>query len=423
MNCVFKNARVFVGDSFLNLDLLADDGKLILNESSTVYSHEIPVIDCTGKFIFPGFADVHVHLREPGFFYKETIFSGTMAAAHGGFTDICAMPNLAPVPDSREHLAEELSIIERDAQVRVWPYGAITAGRKGEKLADMEALAPDVVAFSDDGSGVQDEGIMREAMAEAKRLGKIIAAHCEVNELLHGGYIHAGEYARRHGHRGISTESEWRQIARDIELAAATGCAYHVCHISCAESVELIRQAKRSGVNISCETAPHYLYFCDENLQEDGRFKMNPPLRNRRDMQALLDGVADGTVDMIATDHAPHSAEEKSRGLKESAMGVVGLETSFAASYTKLVCEKILPLEKLIALMHTNPAKRFGIGHGIYDGADADFTVFDLSQAYKVEPEEFLSKGKATPFTGETLFGRCLMTVCGGKTVWKEGEK
>lgn len=423
MNFVLKNAKVFVGNSFSNVDVMVNSGTVSICESGTVYSSEAPVIDCAGKFIFPGFADVHVHLREPGFFYKESIATGTKAAARGGFTDVCAMPNLDPVPDSAAHLEAQLEIIRRDACVNVHPYGSITIDRKGEKLADMAAMAEYAVAFSDDGSGVQDDGMMREAMLEAKRLDKIIAAHCEVNELLRGGYIHDGEYAKAHGHKGICSESEWKQIERDLKLAAETGCKYHVCHISCAESVDIIRQAKKSGVDVTCETAPHYLVFCDEDLQEDGRFKMNPPLRSRRDMEALIEGIVDGTVDVIATDHAPHSAEEKSRGLKDSAMGIVGLETSFAASYTRLVKEGIITIERLIELMQTNASRRFGIGHGLYDGAGADFTVFDLEQSYIVDADEFLTKGRATPFIGRNLYGRCLMTVCGGKIVWEEGRK
>ncbi|MDD6189003.1 MAG: dihydroorotase [Clostridiales bacterium] len=423
VNCVFKSAEVFLGNSFSTVDVIVDNGTVSICDIGAGYSSGTPVFDCAGKYIFPGFADVHVHLREPGFFYKESIATGTMAAARGGFTDVCAMPNLDPVPDSIDHLEVQMDIIRRDACINVHPYGAITIDRKGEKLSDMASMARYAVAFSDDGSGVQNDGMMREAMLEAKRLNKIIAAHCEVNELLRGGYIHDGEYARAHGHKGICSESEWRQIARDIELAAETGCKYHVCHISCAESVELIRQAKKSGVDITCETAPHYLVFCDEDMQEDGRFKMNPPLRSRRDMDALIEGIVDGTIDMIATDHAPHSAEEKSRGLRDSAMGVVGIETSFAACYTKLVREGIIPLTKLVELMHTNPSKRFGIGHELYEGAGADFTVFDLEKSYIVNENEFLSKGRATPFIGKTLYGRCLMTVCGGEIVWEEGKK
>ena len=423
MNCVFRNAKVYVGNSFSNVDVMVNGGAVSICECNAEYPTGTPVIDCAGKFIFPGFADVHVHLREPGFFYKESIATGTKAAARGGFTDVCAMPNLDPVPDSIEHLEVQLDIIRKDACINVYPYGAITIDRKGDRLADLEAMAKYAVAFSDDGSGVQDSGIMREAMAEARRLDKIIAAHCEVNELLRGGYIHDGGYAKLHGHKGICSESEWKQIERDIELAAAIGCKYHVCHISCRESVEIIREAKKSGVDISCETAPHYLVFCDEDLQENGRFKMNPPIRSRRDMEALLEGIVDGTIDMIATDHAPHSAEEKGRGLRDSAMGVVGIETSFAASYTKLVKEGIITLEKLMQLMQGNASKRFGIGHGIYDGAAADFTIFDLESSYIVDENEFLSKGRATPFSGKTLYGRCLMTVCGGEIVWEEGRK
>lgn len=422
MYCVLKNASVFSGDSFLKTSLLLQGGILsFVNESD--FPADAPVIDCSGKFIFPGFADVHVHLREPGFFYKESIKTGTMAAARGGFTDVCSMPNLDPVPDCAENLKKQLDIISRTSCINVHPYGAISRGRRGEKLADMAGMAKNAVAFSDDGSGVQDAGLMREAMQEAKRLDKIIAAHCEVNELLSGGYIHDGVYAKTHGHRGICSESEWRQIERDIDLAAAVGCKYHVCHISCKESVKLIAEAKKSGVDISCETAPHYLTFCDDDLIEDGRFKMNPPLRSREDMEALIAGVADGTVDMIATDHAPHSAEEKKRGLENSAMGVVGLETSFAASYTALVKSGVISLERLIELMSVNPSRRFNIGHGIYNGAAADFTLFDLDEKYTVSSAEFLSKGRATPFEGRELYGRCLMTVCGGETVWKEGKK
>ena len=423
MDCVFKNAKVFVGNSFSDVDVMVNGSTVSICTSDTVYPDGISVIDCAGKYIFPGFADVHVHLREPGFFYKESIENGTKSAARGGFTHVCTMPNLDPVPDSVENLEVQLEIIRRDACVNVYPYGSITVGRKGETLSDMTAMADYVVAFSDDGSGIQNETVMREAMLEAKRLDKIIAAHCEVNELLRGGYIHDGNYAAAHGHKGICSESEWQQIARDIELAAETGCKYHVCHISCKESVDIIRKAKNAGVDITCETAPHYLVFCDEDLQEDGRFKMNPPLRSREDMEALIEGIKDGTIDMIATDHAPHSAEEKSRGLKDSAMGIVGLETSFAASYTRLVKGGVISLEKLIELMHTNPAKRFNIGHGISNGASADFTVFDLDSSYVVNGDDFRTKGRATPFIGKELYGRCVMTVCGGEIVWEEGRK
>ena len=363
--------------------------------------------------VFPGFADVHVHLREPGFSYKETIASGTRAAAHGGYTAVCAMPNLNPVPDTDEHLKVQEEIIEKDACIHVYPYGAITLGEKGETLAELEVMAPRVCAFSDDGRGVQDRAMMKEAMLEAKRLGKIIAAHCEDNGLLHGGYIHDGQYARAHGHRGICSESEWGPIQRDLELAAETGCAYHVCHISAKESVALIRQAKQSGVNVTCETGPHYLTLDDGDLQEDGRFKMNPPLRDRSDRESLLEGLLDGTIDMIATDHAPHSLEEKSRGLEKSAMGVTGIETAFPVLYTKLVKPGILSLERLVELLAVNPRKRFGLP--ISD----DWSVWDLDEAYTVDPKDFLSQGKASPFTGMEVYGRCVMTVCDGNVVWK----
>lgn len=367
--------------------------------------------------IVPGLCDVHVHFREPGFSYKETIASGSAAAAHGGYTAVCTMPNLDPVPDSAEHLQVQLDAIKRGAAIKVLPYGAITVGEKGEKLADMEAMSDKVCAFSDDGKGVQNDEMMREAMTAAKRLGKIIAAHCEDNSLLFGGYIHDGEYAKAHGHRGISSASEYKQIERDLRLAEETGCAYHVCHISTKESVELIRQAKARGVDVTCETAPHYLVLCDEDMQEDGRFKMNPPLRSLEDKQALIEGIKDGTIDMIATDHAPHSAEEKGRGLEKSLMGVVGLETAFPALYTELVTKNIITLERLVELMSFKPKERFGID------TNNDFAVFDISEAYKIDPEDFLSMGRATPFAGREVFGRCLLTVHNGKVVYKAEDR
>ena len=367
--------------------------------------------------IVPGLCDVHVHFREPGFSYKETIASGSAAAAHGGYTAVCTMPNLDPVPDSAEHLQVQLDAIKRGAAIKVLPYGAITVGEKGEKLADMEAMSDKVCAFSDDGKGVQNDEMMREAMTAAKRLGKIIAAHCEDNSLLFGGYIHDGEYARMHGHRGISSASEYKQIERDLRLAEETGCAYHVCHISTKESVELIRQAKARGVYVTCETAPHYLVLCDEDMQEDGRFKMNPPLRSREDKKALIEGIKDGTIDMIATDHAPHSAEEKGRGLEKSLMGVVGLETAFPVLYTELVRKNIITLERLVELMSFKPKERFGID------TNNDFAVFDISEAYKIDPENFLSMGRATPFAGREVFGRCLLTVHNGKVVYKAEDR
>lgn len=363
--------------------------------------------------IVPGLCDVHVHFREPGFSYKETIASGSAAAAHGGYTAVCTMPNLDPVPDSAEHLQVQLDAIKRGAAIKVLPYGAITVGEKGERLADMEAISDKVCAFSDDGKGVQNDEMMREAMTAAKRLGKIIAAHCEDNSLLFGGYIHDGEYARMHGHRGISSASEYKQIERDLRLAEETGCAYHVCHISTKESVELIRQAKARGVDVTCETAPHYLVLCDEDMQEDGRFKMNPPLRSREDKEALIEGIKDGTIDMIATDHAPHSAEEKGRGLEKSLMGIVGLETAFPVLYTELVTKNIITFDRLVELMSFKPKERFGID------TNNDFAVFDISEAYKIDPEDFLSMGRATPFAGREVFGRCLLTVHNEKVVYK----
>lgn len=367
--------------------------------------------------IVPGLCDVHVHFREPGFSYKETIASGSATAAHGGYTAVCTMPNLDPVPDSAEHLQVQLDAIKRGAAIKVLPYGAITVGEKGERLADMEAISDKVCAFSDDGKGVQNDEMMREAMTAAKHLGKIISAHCEDNSLLFGGYIHDGEYAKAHGHRGISSASEYKQIERDLRLAEETGCAYHVCHISTKESVELIRQAKARGVDVTCETAPHYLVLCDEDMQEDGRFKMNPPLRSLEDKQALIEGIKDGTIDMIATDHAPHSAEEKGRGLEKSLMGIVGLETAFPVLYTELVTKNIITLDRLVELMSFKPKERFGID------TNNDFAVFDISEAYKIDPENFLSMGRATPFAGREVFGRCLLTVHNGKVVYKAEDR
>ncbi len=363
--------------------------------------------------VFPGFCDVHVHFREPGFSYKETVASGCRAAAHGGYTAVCTMPNLNPVPDSTAHLEEQLSILRRDASVRVYPYAAITVGQKGEALVDFESLA-DSIAFSDDGRGVQSESMMREAMQRAHAMGRMIVAHCEDNALLHGGYIHAGEYAAAHGHRGICSESEWGPIARDLKLAKETGCAYHVCHISTKESVDLIRRAKAEGVDVTCETGPHYLVLDDSDLQEDGRFKMNPPLRGKADREALVEGLLDGTIDMIATDHAPHSAEEKSKGLEHSAFGIVGLETAFAVMYTRLVKTGVLSLDILVDRMALSPRRRFGIPLG------NDFSVWDLNETYTVDPARFLSKGRATPFAGDTLCGVCHLTVCDGNIVYSE---
>lgn len=372
------------------------------------------IIKTDDKYIrFPGFCDVHVHFREPGFSYKETIGTGSRAAAAGGYTVVCTMPNLSPVPDSVENLRLEQDIIDRDAVIAVYPYASITKSELGEELSDMEELRSRAVAFSDDGKGVQSEDMMRRAMEKAASLGKIIAAHCEVNELLRGGYIHDGRYAAEHGHAGICSESEWREIERDVRLAGETNCAFHVCHISCRESVEIIRKAKRDGVNVTCETAPHYLVLCEDDLMEDGRFKMNPPLRSANDRAALIEGIKDGTIDMIATDHAPHSKEEKSKGLKGSAMGITGLETAFPVLYSRLVKTGVISLERLIELMAVNPRKRFGIPIG------DDYTVWDLDAEYEIDPAEFISMGRATPFEGMKVSGRCIRTVYGGKTVYE----
>ena len=372
--------------------------------------------DSSEYVIFPGFCDVHVHFREPGFSYKETIATGSRAAARGGYTAVCTMPNLNPVPDSVENLRVQRRLIEETACIHVYPYGAITVGEQGEALSDLEGMAPDVVGFSDDGRGVQSDDMMRQAMLRAKALGKPIVAHCEVNSLLRGGYIHDGDYAKAHGHRGICSESEWVQIARDLALVKETGCAYHVCHVSAKESVALIRKAKAEGLDVTCETGPHYLVMDDSFLQEDGRFKMNPPLRGKEDREALLQGILDGTIDMIATDHAPHSAEEKSRGLEKSAFGIVGIETAFPILYTYLVKPGILSLDKLLELLCVNPRRRFGLPLG------TDYSIWDLNAAYPIDPEDFLSKGRATPFAGWQVSGKCIATICDGKLVYAAPE-
>ncbi len=364
--------------------------------------------------ILPGLCDVHVHFREPGFSYKETISTGSKAAARGGFTAVCTMPNLNPVPDSVENLKAQTDIIEKDAVIGVYPYGSITVGQKGEVLSDMDGMAKSAIAFSDDGKGVQSDDMMRSAMLKAKALGKIMVCHCEDNSLLKGGYIHDGEYAKAHGHKGICSESEYGQVARDLELVKQTGCSYHVCHVSTKETVELIRQAKKQGLDVTCETAPHYLILDDSKLQEDGKFKMNPPIRGVEDRDALIQGVLDGTVDMIATDHAPHSLEEKSKGLASSVFGIVGIETSFALMYTHFVKTGLMTLEHLVKVMSENPAKRFGID------LDGDYSVWDLGKEFTVDTAEFLSKGKSTPFEGDKLFGVNLLTVCKGKIVYKK---
>ncbi len=402
------------------VSVLVEDGRIVSLSKETPDAAGARVIELDHGYLFPGFVDVHVHLREPGFSYKETIATGTRAAAHGGYTAVCPMPNLKPVPDSLENLQPELDAIAKDAVIHVHPYGAITVGEKGKELADLEDMAPYVVAFSDDGKGVQNPEMMKQAMLRAKALGKIIVAHCEDESLLNGGYIHDGEYARAHGHRGNPSASEWKQVERDLDLVRETGCAYHVCHVSTKETVALIRKAKAEGLDVTCETTPHYLVFNDSMLQEEGCFKMNPPIRSEEDRQALIAGILDGTVDMIATDHAPHSAEEKGRGLAHSLFGIVGLETAFPVLYTELVKPGVLTLEQLIDRMVTNPARRFGIGSALEEGAPADLTVFDLDASYTIQPEDFLSMGKSSPFAGRTVFGKCLLTLSGGEIAWQE---
>lgn len=421
MTILVKDALVYAGDGFVKQDVLIKDS-LIHNVGTSISSNGVDrVLNAQDKYLIPGFVDVHVHLREPGFSYKETIATGSAAAAKAGYTAVCAMPNVNPVPDCLENIKVQQDIIDRDAVISVYPYASITKGRMGGgELVDFTALKDKAVAFSDDGTGVQTDDCMENAMSECAKLGKIIAAHCEVNSLLKGGYIHDGEYCRLHNHKGICSASEYEQIERDCTLAEKTRCKYHVCHISTKESVEIIRQAKAKGVDVTCETGPHYLTMCDMDLQEDGRFKMNPPLRSADDKKALLDGIVDGTIDMIATDHAPHSAEEKAKGLAGSAMGVVGLETAFSVLYTKLVKNNVISLEKLIQLMSVNPRERFSLSGGkIAKGEVADLALLDLNEQWRVDPEKFVSMGHATPFEGWQLYSKNTLTICKGEIVYE----
>ena len=427
MSILLTNGMILTAGTFRKSDLLVRDGKVFVfgTDSGAVPADVTRTVDCSGKYISPGFADVHVHFREPGFSYKETIRTGSLAAAHGGYTAVCTMPNLKPAPSTLANLKVQLDIIEKDACIRVIPYGTITENQDGRsRLSDMEALAPYVCAFTDDGKGVQTRDLMEEAMKKAHELGKIIVAHCEDESLLGGTAIHDGEYAHRIGHLGITSESEWRQVERDVELAAKTGCAYHVCHVSTKESVDIIRQAKASGVDVTCETGPHYLVLCDQDLQRHGRFKMNPPLRSSADRDALLEGLLDGTVDMIATDHAPHSEEEKSRGLLDSAFGITGLEASFPVLYERLVLDqKLMSLETLLDRMALAPRRRFDLPGGlIADGEPADLTVIDPNRVFTINPEHFLSMGHATPFEGWKVQGGIDMTLSDGNIVWEYTE-
>lgn len=420
---LLKGGEIVAGAQRTTGDILVRDGRIEAIRPGLPVPDGAAVIDLAGKTVVPAFADVHVHFREPGFTAKETIRTGSMAAARGGYTAVCAMPNLDPVPDSPETLAIEQAAIDRDAVISVFPYCSITKGRKGLELVDFKALKDSCIAFSDDGSGVQDEAMMRRAMEAAAREDVIIAAHCEDNSLLRGGYIHDGRYAALHGHKGICSESEWGQIARDLELCEETGCHYHVCHISTKESVALIREAKARGVNVTCETAPHYLVLCEDDLQEDGRFKMNPPLRSAEDREALLEGLLDGTIDAIATDHAPHTAEEKSRGLAGSAMGIVGLETSFPVLYTSLVRTGKISLERLVEAMSTAPRRIFRIGGALEPGMPADIAVLNLKNEFTIDSNTFLSKGRSTPFDGWRVRGRVLMTLKDGKAIYNSLTK
>ena len=423
MITLLKNGTIFSSAGFEKKDIFISNGKVFVNSVSSLDMNRADrIIDCADKVIIPGVTDVHVHFREPGFFYKETIKGGSLAAAKGGYTCVCPMPNLNPAPSDFASLKVQLDIIEKDAVVNTIPYGTITVNQDGRSaLSDMEAMAPYVCAFSDDGKGVQTGELMEEAMLKAKSLGKMIVAHCEDESLLFGGYIHDGEYAKSHGHKGICSESEWKQVARDVALAEKTGCPYHVCHISCKETIDIIREAKARGADVTCETAPHYLVLTDQDLEEDGRFKMNPPLRSAADRDALIQGIKDGTIDMIATDHAPHSAEEKSKGLAKSAFGIVGLETAFPVLYTFLVEKNIISLEQLIRLMSINPRKRFGFAGGILeDGAPADLTILDLNRHFTIDSKDFAGNGRATPFENTEVDGKVILTMVKGEICYEE---
>ena len=421
------NTRTIIKNGFVvgvgKQDIAITDGRISERGEHIEAKAEDRIIDAEGLVVAPAFVDVHVHLREPGYGYKERIATGTMAAARGGYTTVCSMPNLNPVPDSVENLKAQQEIIDRDAKIEVLPYAAITIGRKGEELVDMASLVGKVCAFSDDGSGVQVDGMMERAMTEAVKHDQLIAAHCEVEELLKGGYIHDGEYAKAHGHKGICSESEWEQVKRDIEIAERLGCRYHVCHISTKETVQLVREAKARGVKVTCETGPHYLIFTDMDLEEDARWKMNPPLRSAEDMAALVEGIKDGTIDMIATDHAPHSVEEKSRGLKDSAMGIVGLETAFAALNTHLVRKGVITMERLVELMSLNPRKVFRIAGGLNEGDRADVVLLDTEKEWRVDSAKFYSMGKISMFDGREMVGDVVMTLHRGEIVYDNTAK
>lgn len=419
MKILFKNGIVYVNGNFKKSDVLIQDG-IVVDIQREISLDDVVIVDLNNLHILPGFADVHVHLREPGFFYKETILSGTNAAAKGGFTLVCSMPNLNPVPDSVENLKIQQDIIDRDAVIKVLPHASITKKQRGKELVDFESLSEKCFAFSDDGRGIQSREIMKEAMEMAKKFCKAIVAHCEDESLVCGGYIHDGEYAKLHGHKGISSASEYKQVQRDVELCEEVGGQYHVCHISTKETVDIVRKAKSKGLKVSCETTPHYLTFCDMDLKEEGRFKMNPPIRSSEDRDALIEGIKDGTIEMIATDHAPHTDEEKSKGLKKSNMGVVGLETSFAVINTFMVNAGHISFEKLVELMSINPRKIFGLEYGISVGKKADFTIVDRNKEWIVNPDEFVSKGKSTPFEGMKLSGDVLFTICDGKIVYNK---
>lgn len=416
---LLKGGKVYQKGAFIEADVLIVEEQIVAIQPGAA-AQGVEVIDCSGCYVMPGLVDVHVHLREPGFSHKETIASGTLAAAHGGYTTIFSMPNLNPAPDTMEHLAEQQQAIARTARIKVIPYGTITRGQLGRgELVDFQGLAPVVGGFSDDGRGVQEEALMREAMLRVKPTGRKIVAHCEDESLLHGGYIHDGAYARAHGHRGISSESEWRQVERDLRLVEETGCPYHICHISTKESVALLREAKRKGLPVSGETAPHYLLLTEEDLREEGRFKMNPPLRSREDQMELLNGILDGTLEVVATDHAPHTAEEKSRGLEKSAMGIVGIENAFQLLYTYLVRRGVISLEKLVELMSVNPRRLFGLEEGLAVGAAADVVIMDLESEQEIDPESFLSMGRATPFAGWSVRAEVVMTLVNGQVVYR----
>ena len=426
MKTLIKNGQINTRKNMTTpAEIWIEDGRIKAIGTGFSEAEFDEVFDAKGQLITPGLVDVHVHLREPGFTYKETIEAGTRSAARGGFTTVCAMPNLNPVPDTAEKLRQVYDIIRKDAVVKVLQYAPITENLRSEKLVDQEALVEEgAFAFTNDGVGVQTAGTMYLAMKEAAKNNKALVAHTEDESLLFGGVMHAGKKAEELGLPGILSVTESSQIARDLLLAEATGVHYHVCHVSTKESVRVIRDAKKTGIQVTAEVSPHHLILIDEDIPEDfGFWKMNPPLRGREDREALIEGLLDGTIDCIATDHAPHGLEEKSQSFMKSPFGIVGSETAFQLIYTHFVETGRFTLEQVINWLAVKPAEIFGLNAGTLTvGAPADVAVFDITQTCTIDKEDFLSKGENTPFIGWKVKGETQMTFVNGKLVWQKGE-